>query len=455
MFANDKAGFMLAARSTDAPGSAEVMRARSGKHTMVRHAFFAASILLSFTTSPVLAQATSADAAGLSEGVAAVVNDKVISTFDVRQRTMFILATTGIEANQEGIQRATAQAIRALVDEQVQLQEMDKFKVQVGTEEVDRAIDNLARQNGGDRAQLTREMAAAGVSINTFRDQIRAELGWQRLVGGRYGQRIRVSPERVSETLARVTAGASKPQYLVSEIFLEVESPDQQDVVYQGALRLLEQIKQGSPFPSVARQFSAAASAASGGDIGWVGSGEIKSELEPIVATLAPGQVSTPIPVQGGFYIVALRDRREGATPTQRVTLREITIPLGSGASDAEFARAEQRLTNIRGAIRNCDGLDALARRADAVALDLGELGEDEFNDTYRAQSTPLQSGQTSPAFRTPTAASVLVMCERTADGAGLPSRGDVEERLYDQELGVLARRYLRDLRREASIITR
>jgi peptidyl-prolyl cis-trans isomerase SurA len=54
-----------------------------------------------------------------AEGVAAIVNDHVISTFDVRQRATLLLVSAGIERTPEMQQRARTQALRDLVDERL------------------------------------------------------------------------------------------------------------------------------------------------------------------------------------------------------------------------------------------------------------------------------------------------------------------------------------------------
>ena len=51
--------------------------------------------------------------------------------------------------------------------------------------------------------------------------------------------------------------------------------------------------------------------------------------------------------------------------------------------------------------------------------------------------------------------ATAIVVCERTTGGSAVPDRREVESRLREQELEMLSERYLRNLRSEATIITR
>jgi peptidyl-prolyl cis-trans isomerase SurA len=51
--------------------------------------------------------------------------------------------------------------------------------------------------------------------------------------------------------------------------------------------------------------------------------------------------------------------------------------------------------------------------------------------------------------------ANIVALCSREAGGSAIPDRQQIEDRLREAELSMLAERYLRDLRREATIITR
>ena len=53
----------------------------------------------------------------------------------------------------------------------------------------------------------------------TLRDQFRTEISWRRYIGARYSGRVTIGDEQVSNALKRIAADASKPQYLLGEVF--------------------------------------------------------------------------------------------------------------------------------------------------------------------------------------------------------------------------------------------
>jgi len=388
-------------------------------------------------------------AAQYAEGVAAIVNDHVISTFDVRQRATLLLVSAGIQSTPEMMQRAQAQALRDLIDERLQLQETrDQFEIVVTPEEIDRRLADIAQQNNTDVAGITRQLASDGISVSTLRNQIEADIAWSRLMSGLYGTRLRISEQEILATQQRIAAAATRPQYQISEIFLPAETPQQFEEMEQGAMRLLQEMQRGAPFPLVARQFSQAPSAAAGGDIGWIASTELAPELQPIAAQLQPGQVSLPIRTPTGVYIIAMRDRRAGAPAgaASVVSLRQITAPVAR----------QNTLERLQRRIEGCDGLDnAVDNIEGALVIDLGQTTESDLSPVIRERISGVAAGQASPVVVDGEQVSTIVVCARQTGGGAVPSRQEIESRLREQELAMLSERYLRNLRREATIITR
>ncbi|MGE0594799.1 MAG: peptidylprolyl isomerase [Hyphomonadaceae bacterium] len=387
-------------------------------------------------------------AAQLSEAVAVIVNDDVISTYDVRQRASLLVISSGLSNTPEIMQRASQQALRDLVDERLQLQEAETFEIDITGDEIDRRIADIARANNTTVEGLEQNLAQSGISLRTLRAQIEADVAWNRLMRGLYGSRLRVSDNEVRETMERIAAGATRPQYLISEIFLPAESEQEFTDAEGGAMRLLEEMQRGASFPLVARQFSAAPSAAAGGDIGWIASTELAAELQPIAERLEAGQVSLPVRTPTGVYILAMRDRRAGAAEgsSTQVTLRQISAPL---AQAAELGSAARR-------INGCASIDAsISELEGATTQDLGTTAESDLSPEIRERVNNVAIGSASTVQESGDQANALVVCARQTGGGAVPTREEVESRLFEQELAMLSERYLRNLRREATIISR
>jgi peptidyl-prolyl cis-trans isomerase SurA len=387
-------------------------------------------------------------AAQNAEGVAAIVNDHVISTFDVRQRATLLIISSGVQATPELQQRARSQALRDLIDERLQIEEAREYEITVERSQIDRRLADIARSNDTTVEAFSQRLADSGVAIGTFRSQIEADIAWQRLISGMYGSRVRISDVEISETQQRMASNATRPQYQISEIFLPADSEAEFAEMEQGGMRLLEQMQRGAPFPLVARQFSQAPSAAAGGDIGWIAAPELSPELQPIAERLQTGQVSLPVRTEHGVYIIAMRDRRAGAPvgSTTLASLRQITAP---AARQSALERVQRRL-------EGCGDLDgAISGIQGANIVDLGQTSEAELNPAIASRINGVATGRASPVVIDGEQVNFIVVCARETGGGGLPDRVEIAARLREQELSMLSDRYLRNLRREATIITR
>ena len=245
-----------------------------------------------------------------TEGIAAVVNDDIISISDLTARLQLALISSGLPNTPETRQRLTPQVLRSLVDERLQLQEASRANMSVNAKEIDEAFGRVAEQNRMQRDQLEKMLASQGVPRSTLESQIRATIAWGKLVQRRLRPSIEIGQEEIDAVIQRIQANAGKPEYLAAEIFLAVDTPEREDEVRRLADRLYEQIGQGASFPAVARQFSQSAGATNGGDLGWVQQGQLPDELDTALRQLRPGQATRPIRSVTGYHILLLRDQR-------------------------------------------------------------------------------------------------------------------------------------------------
>lgn len=404
-------------------------------------------VLLSFLAIPI------AKAEEPVEAVAAVVNDSVISTYDVRQRMMLLAISSGIQPTQEVLVRLQSEALKDLINEKLQLQEAKTFDIEVEQEEVDQALARIASRTNATTRQLALDLAKSGVDVSSLRQQLEAQIAWQRLINGLYGRRVRVGDDEVEATQNRILSSAAKESYQISEIFLQTNGPEEQQRAAEIGMRLIEEMKKGAPFPAIAQQFSSAASAARGGSLGWVLSGELEPQIEQVVASMQPGQVSMPIPAEEGIYIIALVDRKAGQNLSPSLHLKQISYDLAS----YDEAQVRENLLNFRSQVENCEQFETLAENyAGANATDLGSINESQLNDELRTQLSRLSPNEATEPLNAGERLAMIMLCNRSyPNSAAVPSKEEIENRLFDQQLAMLSERRLRDLRSEATIITR
>jgi peptidyl-prolyl cis-trans isomerase SurA len=406
-----------------------------------------------------------------ADSIAATVNDESISDFEIRQRMALYIATSGLQPNEEQKKRIRVQILEQLESEKVQLQEAVKKKITVSPVEVDKQINRMMSDNHFTIEQLRTTLNNAGASEDALRAQITASIAWQKTVQDEYGERVNVTPEQVDAEMARYAEGANKPHFRVMEIFVPVENPEQDGKVKKDMADIEAQLHQGAPFPMVARQFSQHPTAATGGDIGWIHEGQLAPELNEALSQMQTGGISSPIRSTGGYYILAVRERQEplgtkfaeapkGPTgPAGTLPLARLLLPMPPKPTKQMLDNVMKVAGEIKARVTECDQFEKIQKQLPgSVYMNLGTMKLAELSPQIQgalAQTTP---GEIANPFMSEAGVEIIARCDKRVavqTAYVMPTRQEVENQLFEQQISALARRYIRDLKRNANIQVR
>ena len=388
--------------------------------------------------------------------IAAIVNDEVVSLNDLSNRMQLVMRSSGIEDTPQNRSRIRPQILRSLIDEKLQMQEAKRLNITVTPEELDQAFSRIEQQNHMTKGALDDFLKEAGVPRSTLTDQLSASIAWGKLVRNRLMQDVTISDEEVTEALNQLKQEADVPQNRVSEIFLAVDAPGQDEDAKRLADRLIDQIRGGANFAAVAQQFSQSPSAAVGGDIGWVTSAQLSPEIGGAIDKMKPGEMSYPIRTPAGYYILYLRERRKLGQPNPDDTvlsLVEVAFGFGPMAAAEEQQRVTAEAQQVSDSAKSCGELAKLGRdKAPQATREIPSIKAGELPAQVREVALALGIAQASKPIAIPGGVGVIMVCERKDPPGGLPTRDEITEQLGRTRLDALARRYLRDLRRSAYV---
>lgn len=387
----------------------------------------------------------------------AIVNGDVITDTDIDQRLALVVAANGGRIDEEERLRLRLQIVRNLIDEKLQLQEAAENDIRIPEAEVTRSYERIARNFKRSPLEFDRYLHDAGSSAASLRAQIRAELAWSRVLRRKVEPFVNVGDDEVQQVISRLEAAKGRDEYHVGEIFLSATPETLNEVLLDGA-RISGQIRGGASFVAYARQFSEASTAGLGGDLGWVRAEQLNEAVAPAVAALQPGQVTDPIPVPGGVAIMSLIEKRQvlAADPLLAVlSLKQLTIALKPDTTEAQARNKVAEVGELTRTMGGCGGVEDVARK-------LG--GEVATNDAVRMKDLPaplqtimgrLSIGEATPAFGSAEEGlRVLVLCGRDDSQvqARAPNFDEIYAQMNDERVNMRARRYLRDLRRDAIV---
>jgi len=413
---------------------------------MVRKLIAAAVILALPFAGPAAAQDSAPESLTL-EGIAAVVNDRPISFYDVRQRArMLLLSLGGQQPTQEQVQQITGQALEQLIDEHLQLEKANEFDLEISPEEIDDAVNGMAAQSGLTGDALKSQLLSAGINPSSLEDQMRAELAWNRVMSGLYGSRIRISDNQVDDQLDQLRAASKKTQYRISEIFLYAPEPETRAQAMEAASSIIEQLKAGADFRVAAQRLSSAPTAATGGDMGWMSASDLLPELVPAIEG-APGPgLLDPIEVESGVYILYVQNKREPAEATTKVDLIRLVT---KDPTDEKLVAAMDK-------IKSCDDVQTVANTTTGLrAQPMDDINIEELGPEGKALVESAEVGKPTTIFAVSGGLGTMYVCRREEGAEALPSRDDLKSSLKGRELNLISERELRNLRRDATILYR
>jgi len=380
------------------------------------------------------------------QAIAVIVNDEVISRYDVNQRVRLILVTSGIPATEENVKRIEEQAIKALIDEKIQIQEAIKLEVPDSPDEINLMLDNIARGNQTTAEGILESITSQGVNSETLLSQIKSELLWNKIVRGRFGSYINISDEEVNIIYDRTIQNINNSQYDISEIFIGFEDESEEKEAKELTERLTEQLKNEIAFEPVAQQFSQAPSSGQGGFIGWVSEGQLDPDIISNIKNLEIGSVSNPIKTVNGYYIIKLNGKSEegGKNPMKnQYDLISVSFDIEDKIMAKDFSDN----------FISCKRLDGLLENYNQKEVNvIGKRLLQELPKELHKELLEKNAGNAlSPRFSDENI-DIILICDRKDDIGVQVNRDVIEDNIYSQKMGMMSRRHLRDLRRDAVI---
>jgi peptidyl-prolyl cis-trans isomerase SurA len=196
----------------------------------------------------------------------------------------------------------------------------------------------------------------------------------------------------------------------------------------------------------VARQFSISPSSARGGDIGWVTADQMDEQLARVVVQLEPGQISLPIRTTAGVYIIALAQRREGNAGDPMKNQFDIL------SVNFDTSISADTVVNYLADFKTCRRAQDAAKEMNAEIRRSGLRELREFPPALHNMLQNLEAGQSTQPQSTPEGSVAFIVCDRKDDQGTQVSRDTIADNIYSQRIAMMARRHLRDLRREAVV---
>jgi peptidyl-prolyl cis-trans isomerase SurA len=396
------------------------------------------------------------------DGIAAVVDDDVITRAELQWRLQALtkqLREKGTPPPPMAVLQR--QMLERMIIEQLQLAQAKQLGITVNDEELNKVVERIAEQNKLTLLQFREALQGEGLSFAAFREEIRKEVIITRLRSNQVAKRIDVSPQEIDNLLETQRRDQSENEELhLQHILITLPAdatPEQIAAGRDKVTQLLEELRAGADFATVAISHSAGPRALEGGDIGWRRLAQLPVSFAAALKGLSAGEISTPVRSTSGFHLLKLLERRgEQRHLVRQVNARHILISTSALISDQE---ARQRLERLRERILGGENFAELARAHSddtGSAAKGGELGWADpaiFVEAFRDTIARSQPGEITAPFKSQFGWHILqVEAWRDHDNTEEVERNRAFEALHERKMAEETENWLRNMRDEAYI---
>jgi peptidyl-prolyl cis-trans isomerase SurA len=244
--------------------------------------------------------------------IVARVNDDVITLSELQEEGLPLFERlrenyTGKELEHQ-VQRAEREFLDQLVMKRLQLQYAGQIGVTASDNEINAAFKDVLSRNNLTQEQLVELLTREGLTLQDYKDRLREQIILARLMNQAVRSRVSVDTSEVESYYQTHREEFDRPpQVHVRHIFFRADpgaARPQIEAVQARATQVLQEARNGGNFADLARRYSEDATAANGGDLGYIQRGQALPEFEEVIFSMREGEISDIIRTPNGLHIV-------------------------------------------------------------------------------------------------------------------------------------------------------
>jgi len=249
------------------------------------------------------------------DGIAAVVNDRVVTTHQLDQA---VNAALQGKARPGGMELATlrSQILSRLIEDSLVEQKIDELKLQVSDDEVEAAVRDVQKQNRLTREQLVAALEAQGMSFDVYKQSLGKQILRFKLIGREVQSKVEVTNQDLLDYFKEHIDDYREAPYMrISRITFPIPagaSAAKRDAATAAATAARQQLLAGTEVATVIE--TEKGSGAEGGDMGIFKEGELAPVFDQAIRNLQQGEVSSVVPgPDGNLHLFKVEIRKPGS----------------------------------------------------------------------------------------------------------------------------------------------
>jgi peptidyl-prolyl cis-trans isomerase SurA len=396
--------------------------------------------------------------------IVALVNSEPVTNNEVRQRLLRV--------EQQYAQRGVAlppretlarQVLEQLVTERAQLQRAAELGIRVDEAALAQAEMTIAAQNQLELEEFRRRVAADGMDINRFRNELRNQLLLQRLQEREVEARVTVTEADIDDFLRDQNSGdLGKLELNLAHVLILVPEgtpPARVNELQARAQMVADRARAGGDFAALAREFSGAAERVNGGEFGWRTADRLPSLFVDATRALPAGGIAGPLRSAAGFHVLKVLEKRQAGLPDASLIQTRSRHILLRPSAQLSQADAVARLNQYREQIASGKAtFEELAKEnsQDGSARSGGDLGwvsPGQFVPEFEQAMNGLRPGEMSQPLVSRFGVHLIRVEERREAALSQRDQREMARGLVrEKKAGDALRNWIQDLRGQAFV---
>jgi peptidyl-prolyl cis-trans isomerase SurA len=251
--------------------------------------------------------------------VVAIVNDDVITLYELNRKIREMTGSTAEELRDKDEKRyleTRRKILEIMIDQKCAEMKIQELGIKVPPKEVDAAIETVKKRNRWTHENLIATLKKEGITYEEYRDDIETELQRFELINNQVRSKIIIREEQIVQYYNEHQKEFSSEETVqLAGIFLIRKNPKDEEEFRELKVKgedILARLKNGEDFSELVKKFSQGPGADEGGDLGTFKAGQLDPELRKALGGIEERQFTDLVIKANGIQIIKLIKREEG-----------------------------------------------------------------------------------------------------------------------------------------------
>lgn len=155
-----------------------------------------------------------------------LVNDQVITNYDLENRLKLFSFLNSININNENIDHYANEMLKLMVEEKLQIEQVKKYNIVISDNEVENYIKEVYASSNENILDFKNSLSLNNIKFDIFKESIRIQIAWNELAGRLFYRSLKVSEADIKNLIEKnpsITSDQARNMIIQKQINLRAK----------------------------------------------------------------------------------------------------------------------------------------------------------------------------------------------------------------------------------------